>query len=105
MFEESIYNLIPREYVPPPKQSRYRSKYPPNTAPTASTFGLKTTSKAICSNLAGEYDLFEGPHRFTSNSATFGKLKGASKPDPKTFRHRSTGAVKLPEVKKFSYST
>lgn len=36
--EESIYSLIPKEYVPPPKPKRYRSKFPPETTPTASTF-------------------------------------------------------------------
>ena len=28
MAEESIYNLIPKEYVPPAKDGRYKSKYP-----------------------------------------------------------------------------
>jgi len=36
--EESIYSLIPKEYVPPPKPKRYRSKFPAETTPTASTF-------------------------------------------------------------------
>lgn len=28
MEEESIYNLIPKEYVPPPREKRYKSHYP-----------------------------------------------------------------------------
>ena len=28
MEEESIYNLIPKEYVPPPVDKRYKSHYP-----------------------------------------------------------------------------
>lgn len=44
MAEESIYNLIPKEYVPPPKQPLYRSKYSYKIPPTASTFGHHTTS-------------------------------------------------------------
>ena len=28
MEEESIYNLIPKEYVPPPREKRYKSNYP-----------------------------------------------------------------------------
>lgn len=44
-YDESIYNLIPKEQYVAPKSKRYRSQYPPNLAPTASTFGLKTTSK------------------------------------------------------------
>ena len=43
--EESIYNLVPKEFVPPAKEALYKSKYPPNIPPTGSTFCLKTTSK------------------------------------------------------------
>ena len=42
--EESIYNLIPKEYAPPQKQSLYKSKYSSNIPPTGSTFGHHTTS-------------------------------------------------------------
>lgn len=45
MQQESIYNLIPKEYVPPPKEAKYKSKYPSNLPPTGSTFCHKTTSK------------------------------------------------------------
>ena len=37
MEEETIYNLIPKEYVPE-KELRYKSQYPPNLPPTGSTF-------------------------------------------------------------------
>lgn len=37
--EESIYNLIPHQYVAPAKEKRHKSKYPHDTAPTGSTFG------------------------------------------------------------------
>ena len=43
--EESIYNIIPKEYKPDPKPPIYRSKYPPNIPPTGSTFCHNTTSK------------------------------------------------------------
>ena len=43
--EESIYNIVPKEFVPPPKEPIYRSKYPPNIPPTGSTFCNNTTSK------------------------------------------------------------
>jgi hypothetical protein len=43
--EESIYNIIPKEYNPPSKGKTYKSKYPPQIPPTGSTFGNKTTSK------------------------------------------------------------
>lgn len=45
MQEESIYNIIPKEYVPPTKGPLYRSKYAANIPPTGSTFGHMTTSK------------------------------------------------------------
>lgn len=45
MEEETIYNLIPKEYVPPPKEPKYRSNYPPYIPPTGSTFCHKTTSQ------------------------------------------------------------
>jgi len=53
MEEESIYNLIPKEYVPPPKEARYTSKYPSNLAPTCSTFINHTTSRPKLANLGG----------------------------------------------------
>ena len=45
MYEESIYNLIPKEYVPPPKKARYKSKHNPVAPPTGSTFNNNTTSR------------------------------------------------------------
>ncbi|CAG9320757.1 ENKUR_2 [Blepharisma stoltei] len=104
MEEESIYNLIPKEYVPPPKPKRYKSKYPAEAPPTASTFGLKTTSKVL-GNVAGDYEHFDGPHRSKSLGATFGKAKGSVKPDPQSYRKKGTGTMKLPEAtNKFSYT-
>lgn len=55
MEEESIYNLIPKEYVPPPKENRYKSKYPGKLAPTGSTLINHTTSRPGVANLAGEF--------------------------------------------------
>ena len=104
--EESIYSLIPKEYVPPPKPKRYHSKFPPETYPTASTFwyflySLRTSSKVI-SNVQGDYEFFSGPHLHKSMSATFGRLKGALRPDPELFQKKNTGTIKLPDVKKFA---
>ncbi len=45
--EESIYNIIPKEYNPPSKGPIYKSKYPPSIIPTGSTFCNKTTSKPL----------------------------------------------------------
>jgi len=45
MYQESIYNLIPKEYVPPPKSKKYISKHNPVKPPTGSTFINYTTSR------------------------------------------------------------
>lgn len=45
--EESIYNLLPKEddqFTTPVKRKKYISKHPYDQAPTASTFGTKSTS-------------------------------------------------------------
>ena len=96
-FEESIYNLIPKEHYVPPKPKRYRSQYPSNLAPTASTFGLKTTSKPVCANLSGKFNLEGGSHSHQAGGATMGAAKGALKPDVTGFRKKGTGNPVLVE--------
>ena len=76
MIEESIYNLIPKEYVPPAKERRYNSNYPKKIAPTGSTFLTNTTSIPKISNLNGDLIPPPGPHKHKNNSATMGKTKG-----------------------------
>ena len=98
-FEESIYNLIPKEAYIPPKQKRHMSKHDPLTAPTSSTFCLNTTSKPGLSNLTGDHKAPAGSHTNQSNSASFGLPKGAAKPSAGTFRLKNTGTFKLPEGK------
>jgi hypothetical protein len=56
-FEESIYNLIPKERYEPPKPKRYKSSHPCDVPPSCSTFGLKTTSRPGVANVNGEYQL------------------------------------------------
>lgn len=90
-FEESIYNLIPKEQYVAPKPKRHKSMYPADLAPTGSTFGLKTTSKNVASNLAGKFNLEGGSHSHAANNATFGKPKGAAKPDTNSFTKKATG--------------
>jgi hypothetical protein len=90
-FEESIYNLIPKEQYVAPKPKRHRSQYPADMAPTASTFGLGTTSKPICSNLAGKFNLEGGSHSHQAANATQGLPEGGAKPDTQTFRKKTTG--------------
>ena len=57
MQEESIYNLIPKEYVPPPKSNMYRSKFPGVLPPSCSTFNNHTTSRPKVNNIGGELEL------------------------------------------------
>ena len=75
-FEESIYNLIPKEAYIPPKAQRHVSKHNPKSAPTASTFCNRTTSKPGVSNLTGDDNAPQGHHTNISASAGFGLPKG-----------------------------
>ena len=52
-FEESIFNLIPKEAYVPPKAKKHKSKHDPKCAPTASTFGLGTTTQPNVANVGG----------------------------------------------------
>ena len=101
-FEESIFNLIPKEAYVPPKEPRYKSKHHPKAAPTASTFGLNTTSKPGVSNMSGSNVPPSGSHAMVAPSATFGLPKGASKPNANTFRLKGTGTMRLDERKYYS---
>ena len=98
-FEESIYNLIPKEAYVPPKRAKYSSKHNPLSFPTASSFCLKTTSKPGVSNMAGNNLPDTGAHTHQSNGASFGLPKGAAKPDAGQFRLKNTGTFVLPEGK------
>jgi len=80
-FEESIYNLIPKDAYVPPKEARYKSSHHPKTEPTASTFTLRTTSKPGVANLKGQTAADGGSHSRKANGATFGLPKGVAKPN------------------------
>jgi len=98
-FEESIYNLIPKEAYVPPKAPKHKSVHDPRSQPTCSTFGLKTTSKPGISNMSGNQAAPSGSHQNTANGATFGLPKGAAKPNASQFRLKNTGTIKIPERK------
>lgn len=87
--EESIYNLIPKEYIPPQKEKIYQSKYPKNLRPTGSTFTNHTTSRPGVANLNGDYDEPLGPHSHHGGQKTFGKPKNLGKPQPTEFMKKS----------------
>jgi len=93
MQEESIYNLIPKEYVQPPKQPLYRSKHSPDTAPTGSTLGHHTTSIPGTSNLAGGTKNPHLAHANKNSGATFGKTKDELKPNTQSFTKKGTGKM------------
>jgi len=88
---ESIYNLIPKEYVQPPKEGLYRSKHNPVVPPTGSTFGHQTTSVPKISNLNGRTQEWEGPHTRKALGGTFGQPKGSVKPQTTEFTRKGTG--------------
>ena len=46
-FEEGVGDLIPRVPKSEQKSRRYKSKYPPDIYPTASTFNNRTTSRLV----------------------------------------------------------
>ena len=98
-FEESIYNLIPKDAYIPPKEKRHVSKHHPGAAPTASTFCLNTTSKPGLSNVAGVNAPSGSNHTNRGNGNTFGLPNGACKPNAGTFRLKGTGTIKIPERK------
>ena len=98
-YEESIYNLIPKERYEPPKSKRYRSGHPADMPPTCSTFGLGTTSRPGVANVNGNHKPGGGSHGQAGNGATFGKPKGALKPDTTGFRKKGTGTMALPDSK------
>lgn len=98
-YEESIYNLIPKEQYIPPKPKRYKSMHPHDLPPTGSTFCLKSTSKPGVANLGGEYKPKGGTYTAKGAGLTFGKPKGALKPDTTNFIKKGTGTMRLPESK------
>lgn len=99
LFEESIFNLIPKEAYVPPKMPRHKSKHDPRTQPTASTFALKTTSKPGVANLSGDVVEQGGSHTQKARSATIGLPRGQAKPNSQQFRLKGTGTFQLPEGK------
>jgi len=91
--EESIYNLIPKEYIPPQKQALYKSKYDPTIPPTGTTFGHHTTSVPGIGNLNGETIPLNGPHTNKGASTSFGLPKGQYKKDQNEFTKKGTGVM------------
>lgn len=101
--KESIFNLIARKEEVPSKPPLYRSKYPGDSAPTASTFGAATASTVGVTNLRGGME-WSGSRRHVLESATLGPARdGARKPRPDMYLKSKSGAKALSEATKFSY--
>ena len=95
-YEESIYNLIPKEKYEPPKPKRHKSVHPPNVPPSYSTFGLRTTSKPGVANAGGDLNPEGGKYSNKGSGLTFGKPKGTLKPETTNFIKKGTGTMQLP---------
>jgi len=103
--EESIYNLVPKMKIIPGKGASYRSRYPPDIAPTASTFILQNSSFPGVANMSGEYKFPRGAHPILRNSATFGLPLGGYSPDPLNFHKKGeTHKIYPPTEKLHTYS-
>ena len=98
-FEESIFNLIPKEAYVPPKQPKYKSKHDPKAQPTSTTFALNTTSKPMIANISGQVHEQGSAHVNTAAGATMGFVKGSLRPNANQFRLKNTGTFQLPEGK------
>ena len=98
--QESIYNLVPKMKIIPGKGASYRSRYPPDIVPTASTFILKNSSFPNVANMNGDYKLPRGAHPILRNSATFGLPLGAYSPDPHNFHKKGENHKVYPPPEK-----
>lgn len=74
---ESIYNLVPREYIEPPKPPMHRSHHDPNQNLTGSTFGCHNSTRLPGAGVVDkrEGSLF-GPHKtLPPHKSTINRLK------------------------------
>jgi hypothetical protein len=94
--EESIYNLVEQEKIKPVKEKKYISQYPHDLHPTASTFGLKTTSYPNVCNMNGDFNLPRGAHPLKSLAGYLGKPLGSYRKDPESFTKKGHQYINLP---------
>ena len=103
--QESIYNLLSQFQKKTRTGVSYKSKYPYNIAPTASTFKLRTSSYPNVCNLSGDYTLPRGAHRLEQEYATFGLPEGSYAVDPKNFHKKGETFKILPPLEKLKCQT
>lgn len=101
--EESIFNLIPPVKTQQVKSPMYRSKYPGDAPPTASTFGASIASQTLLTNIAGDFQAPATVHPAKQMSATFGPSE-KTKLNPHTFTKSHEKEPRLPEPSKFTYT-
>ena len=94
--EESIYNIVEQEKIKQIKEKIYSSKFPHNLHPTASTFGLKTTSYPNICNINGDFNLPRGAHKIKGETNTFGKPDGMNSKDPNYFTKKGHQYMNYP---------
>lgn len=87
--EESVYNLISKPQAQMARATMHRSRYPPDTPPTGSTFRRTSTSQVAVSNLAGEYS---STIPVKTSHAMFGP-RASSAPDTTNFLRKHEGVV------------
>jgi hypothetical protein len=97
--DESVYNLIEKPVEVSQKTTMYRSKYPSDTPPTASTFGLKNTSKPGVANLSGQFvhpDYQGSDHTIQKECATMGR---SAKPhvNPENYLKKTEQFMPVPQ--------
>jgi len=101
--DESIYNLIPAPTVSASRSPLYRSKYPADTPPTASTFGTTRAAVAAPTNVAGAYTQTATAHRHKQQGADWGP-KNKHMPDPTQFQ-TANSQPEMPQPSRFTYTT
>lgn len=90
--DESIYALIPPTVEEKAKPPRYVSKYPADTAPTASTFGAASKAATFIHNAGGHYEEPPTSHTVRQAMGSFGtatRTLETHKPSNFTMRHQN----------------
>ena len=103
--EENVYNIVVDAKKKEEKGVIYKSQYPYNIAPTASTFGLRNSSFPNVANLSGDYTLPRGAHPLERNYATIGRADGLNKIDPVNYHRKGNNYKILPPLEKLHTST
>ena len=103
--EENVYSIVVDAKKKEEKGAIYKSQYPHNIAPTASTFGLRNSSFPNVANMSGEYTLPRGAHPLERNYATIGRADGLNKIDPLNYHKKGNTYKILPPLEKLHTST